>query len=93
MNDKIKTDEGLGNSKGNLIRIAVQCGLENDDALHKFIAIVRRRIDAAAGRRPIDSEMMVQDLKTGEWYNPKEEFDKLMDTPEVKAQMERMKFG
>jgi hypothetical protein len=23
------------------------CGLENDDALHKFIDIVRRRIDAA----------------------------------------------
>jgi hypothetical protein len=39
--------EGLGNSKGNFIRIAVMCGLENDDALHKFIDIIRRRIDAA----------------------------------------------
>jgi hypothetical protein len=40
-------NEGLGNSKGNFIRIAVMCGLENDDALHKFIDIVRKRIDAA----------------------------------------------
>ncbi len=39
--------EGLGNSKGNFIRIAVMCGLENDDALHKFVDVIRKRIDAA----------------------------------------------
>jgi hypothetical protein len=40
-------NEGLGNSKGNFIRIAVQCGVENDDALHKFVDVIRNRIDAA----------------------------------------------
>lgn len=40
-------NEGLGNSKGNFIRIAVMCGLENDDALHKFVDVIRKRIDAA----------------------------------------------
>lgn len=40
-------DNGLGNSKGNLVRIATQCGLDNDIALHKFIDIIRRRIDTA----------------------------------------------
>ena len=32
----------------------------------------------------------VQDRKTGKWYDPTKEFNKLMDKPEVKAQMKRM---
>jgi hypothetical protein len=40
-------NDGLGNSKGNFVRIAVQCGVGNDDALHKFIDVIRKRIDAA----------------------------------------------
>lgn len=33
---------------------------------------------------------MVQDRKTGKWYDPKKEFDKKMNSPEVMAQMKRM---
>lgn len=36
------------------------------------------------------SKDKVQDRKTGKWYDPKKEFNKLMDKPEVKAQMKRM---
>lgn len=64
--------------KGDLLRIGIQCGITDHRALEKFIEIIAKR---------------VQDRKTGVWYDPEEEFDKLMDTPEVKAQMERMKFG
>jgi hypothetical protein len=32
----------------------------------------------------------VQDRKTGKWYDPKKEFDKKMNSPEVMAQMKRM---
>ena len=32
----------------------------------------------------------VQDRKTGKWYDPNKEFDKTMNSPEVKAQMKRM---
>ena len=35
-------------------------------------------------------EGMVQDRKTGEWYNPQEAFDKLMNTPEVLAMLKRL---
>jgi hypothetical protein len=33
---------------------------------------------------------MVQDRKTGKWYDPKKEFEKKMNSPEVMAQMNRM---
>ena len=32
----------------------------------------------------------VQNRKTGEYYNPKEAFDKLMNTPEVLASLKRL---
>ena len=35
-------------------------------------------------------EGMVQDRKTGEWYNPQQAFDKLMNTPEVLASLKRL---
>jgi hypothetical protein len=34
--------------------------------------------------------MLVMDRKTGELYDPKEAFDKLMDTPEVMASLKRL---
>jgi hypothetical protein len=36
------------------------------------------------------SKDKVQDRMTGKWYDPKKEFNKLMNKPEVKAQMKRM---
>lgn len=33
---------------------------------------------------------MVQDRKTGKWYDPNKEFEKKMNSPEVQAQMKRM---
>ena len=33
---------------------------------------------------------LVQDRKTGKWYDPNKEFEKKMTSPEVKAQMKRM---
>jgi hypothetical protein len=53
-------NEGLGNSKGNFTRIAMMCGLENDIALHKFIDVVRRRIDAAYELGKVDG---IKELK------------------------------
>jgi hypothetical protein len=33
---------------------------------------------------------LVQDRKTGEWYNPQEAFDKLMNKPEIQAVFKRL---
>lgn len=33
----------------------------------------------------------VRDRKTGEWYDPKERFQAVMNSPEVQAQFRRMK--
>jgi predicted nucleotidyltransferase len=33
----------------------------------------------------------VQDRKTGEWYNPQERFDELMNKPEITAMLNRLK--
>jgi len=63
-------NEGLGNSKGNFIRIAVQCGVGNDDALHKFIDIVRKRIDAAYGLGRVEG---VEEMR-------KSDYDKAADS-------------
>jgi hypothetical protein len=35
-------------------------------------------------------DTMVQDRKTGEFYNPQEAFDNLMNTPEVMASLKRL---
>jgi hypothetical protein len=32
----------------------------------------------------------VQDRKTGEWYNPQERFDQLMNKPEILAMLKRL---
>jgi hypothetical protein len=34
---------------------------------------------------------LVQDRKTGQWYNPQEAFDKLMNKPEILASLNRLK--
>lgn len=42
----------------------------------------------------LDKELyarLVQDRKTGEWYDPEERFRAVMDSPEVQAQFRRMK--
>jgi hypothetical protein len=36
-------------------------------------------------------EGMVQDRRTGEWYNPQEAFDRLMNKPEIMASLNRLK--
>jgi hypothetical protein len=33
---------------------------------------------------------LVQDRKTGEWYNPQERFDALMNKPEIMAMLKRL---
>jgi hypothetical protein len=33
---------------------------------------------------------MVQDRKTGEWYNPQERFDEMMNKPEILAVFKRL---
>ena len=37
-----------------------------------------------------EAQQRVQDRKTGEFYDPKEAFDKLMNTPEVQAMLKRL---
>jgi hypothetical protein len=34
---------------------------------------------------------LVQDRKTGEFYNPQEAFDRLMNKPEITAMLNRLK--
>jgi hypothetical protein len=34
---------------------------------------------------------LVQDRKTGEFYNPQERFDQLMNKPEITAMLNRLK--
>ena len=36
------------------------------------------------------AEGLVQDRKTKDWYDPKEAFDTLMNTPETMASMQRL---
>jgi hypothetical protein len=36
------------------------------------------------------TEMMAQDRKTGEFYNPQERFDVLMNKPEILAMLKRL---
>jgi hypothetical protein len=45
---------------------------------------------AEAARAQQITEQRVQDRKTGEFYNPKEAFDKLMNKPEVLASLKRL---
>lgn len=33
---------------------------------------------------------LVQDRKTGEWYNPQEAFDRMMNKPEIMAVFKRL---
>ncbi len=33
---------------------------------------------------------LVQDRKTGQWYNPQEQFDKMMNKPEIVAVFKRL---
>ena len=35
-------------------------------------------------------DMLVQDRKTGEWYNPQEAFDRMMNKPEILAVFKRL---
>jgi hypothetical protein len=36
------------------------------------------------------TEMMAQDRKTGEFYNPQEAFDAMMNKPEIQAVLKRL---
>jgi hypothetical protein len=45
---------------------------------------------AEAARAQQITEQRVQDRKTGEFYNPKERFDALMNKPEIMAVLKRL---
>jgi hypothetical protein len=40
---------------------------------------------------PNQQKGLVQDRKTGEWYDPKVKFDELMNKPEIMAVLQRLK--
>jgi hypothetical protein len=44
--------------------------------------------EASKAQQQLDQ--LVQDRKTGEYYDPKAAFDRLMKTPEVMASMKRL---
>ena len=52
---------------------------------HPWIA----EADAKFARQELDK--LVQDRKTGEWYDPKQAFDRLMNRPEIMASLNRLK--
>jgi hypothetical protein len=45
---------------------------------------------AEAARAQQITEQRVQDRKTGEFYNPQERFDQLMNKPEILAMLKRL---
>jgi hypothetical protein len=55
----------------------------------KFQAKEQKR---SAGRvaNNLEAEGYVKDRKTGEFYNPKERFDALMNKPEILAMLKRL---
>jgi hypothetical protein len=52
----------------------------------------KRNMDQSNGHSAnnLEREGWVKDRKTGEWYNPKERFDQLMDKPEIQAVFKRL---
>ena len=53
----------------------------------------KRNMDLSNGHSANNLEQAgwVKDRKTGEWYNPQERFQAVMNSPEVQAQFKRMK--
>lgn len=41
-------------------------------------------------KNPVNFPKLVQDKKTGQWYNPQEAFDQLMNKPEIMAVLKRL---
>jgi hypothetical protein len=46
------------------------------------------KADAMIAQKELDK--LVQDRKTGEWYNPQEAFDRMMNKPEIMASLKRL---
>jgi hypothetical protein len=53
----------------------------------KEIAKFQKKEQAQLAGREVNR---VQDRKTGEWYNPQERFDALMNKPEIMAMLKRL---
>jgi hypothetical protein len=53
----------------------------------KEIAKFQKKEQAQIAGREVNR---VQDRKTGEWYNPQEAFDRLMNKPETLAMLKRL---
>ena len=53
----------------------------------KEIAKFQKKEQAQIAGREVNR---VQDRKTGEWYNPQEAFDRLMNKPEILASFQRL---
>jgi hypothetical protein len=53
----------------------------------------KKRKDLSDGHSAnnLEQEGWVKDRRTGEWYNPKQRFDELMNKPEILDAMKRLK--
>jgi hypothetical protein len=50
-----------------------------------------RRAEAARAQQMTEeAQKRIQDRKTGEFYNPQEAFDAMMDKPEILAMLKRL---
>ena len=49
-----------------------------------------RQAEAARYKQMTEQAQQVQDRKTGEFYDPKQAFDKLMNKPEILASLKRL---
>jgi hypothetical protein len=50
-----------------------------------------RQAEAARHQQMTEqAQQRVQDRRTGEWYNPQEAFDAMMNKPEILAMLERL---
>jgi hypothetical protein len=63
------------------------------DQMTQEIQAARKTLEQMAQEARVEQGAMelVQDRKTGEYYDPKAAFDKLMNTPEVMASLNRLK--
>jgi hypothetical protein len=52
----------------------------------------KKRMDQSNGHSAnnLEQEGWVKDRKTGEWYNPKQKFDELMNKPEIIESFKRL---
>ena len=96
------TDMGNG-LVGCIVQMAVQYQLSERAVINTLKALAEDEVYSEASDTAVreavlytidqarEATLMVQDRKTGEFYDPQEKFDELMNKPEIMDAMKRLK--